>query len=226
MKMDARISALATQIGTDVKTIISKIGPLGGLNTANKGNIVNAINELSNRLINMTTIDDNASVIDKTWSSQKIDTLISELVSAYGAVNLWTDNGQADGYGESTVIDVVRDLYQASKTAVTIDDTLAAADKAWSSQKINQELDARFANLLDSAPEEFNTLKEIADWIANDQTGTAALTQSVNEKVSFKQAQNLTAPEQLQACENIGIGNPDTDFLAIYEAAKVPVTPR
>ena len=28
---------------------------------------------------------------------------------------------------------------------------------------------------MDGAPDTFNTLKEIADWIANDETGTAAL---------------------------------------------------
>lgn len=42
------------------------------------------------------------------------------------------------------------------------------------------ETDTLFSNLIDGAPEQFDTLKEISDWIANDETGTAALINRVS----------------------------------------------
>jgi hypothetical protein len=38
--------------------------------------------------------------------------------------------------------------------------------------------------------------------------------------VRFDASQTLTTPQMLQACTNLGIGDPDTDFLAAYNAAK------
>lgn len=44
--------------------------------------------------------------------------------------------------------------------------------------------------LVDNAPEALDTLKEIADWIANDETGTAALIKKVDDQIE-KEAQDI-----------------------------------
>lgn len=41
--------------------------------------------------------------------------------------------------------------------------------------KINTEIERLFNQIVDGAPEALDTLKEIAKWIADDETGTAAL---------------------------------------------------
>jgi capsid protein len=48
---------------------------------------------------------------------------------------------------------------------------------------------------------------------------------AVDKRVRFDAAQSLTAPEQTQARQNIGaiastaIGDPETDFVSVFEAA-------
>ena len=71
----------------------------------------------------------------------------------------------------------------------------------------------------------FDTLKELQTAILDDQTGISALLAAVDKRVRFDAVQTLTAPEQLQARQNIGavaqtdIGDTETDFVAIFEAA-------
>lgn len=46
---------------------------------------------------------------------------------------------------------------------------------------VDQKVDTAIKALIDSAPEALDTLKEIADWIAEDETGTAALIERVTK---------------------------------------------
>ena len=70
-------------------------------------------------------------------------------------------------------------------------------------------------------PEALNTLKEIATYIESDETLGVSLSTAVTKRVRFDDVQTLTTPEKLQACTNIGIGNPDTDLVAVFNAALV-----
>jgi hypothetical protein len=42
----------------------------------------------------------------------------------------------------------------------------------------------------------------------------------MSKRLRFDAAQTLTTAEQLQACTNLGIGNPDVDLVAAYNTAK------
>lgn len=70
-------------------------------------------------------------------------------------------------------------------------------------------------------PEALNTLKEIATYVESDETLGVSLSTAVTKRVRFDDVQTLTTPEKLQACANIGIGNPDTDLVAVFNAALV-----
>ena len=70
-------------------------------------------------------------------------------------------------------------------------------------------------------PEALNTLKEIATYVESDETLGISLSTAVTKRVRFDDVQTLTTPEKLQACTNIGIGNPDTDLVAVFNAALV-----
>lgn len=102
----------------------------------------------------------------------------------------------------------------------SINDAAASSSTTYSSSKIEAYVSSAIAALVDGAPATFDTLKEIADYISSDQTAMGALTTSINNRVRFDAAQTLTAPQQAQACSNIGVGDPATDFVASYTAAK------
>ena len=65
-----------------------------------------------------------------------------------------------------------------------------------------------------------DTFAEVAAQLEADQSAAAALATAINNRVRFDEAQNLSVAQQLQACTNIGIGNPDVDLISAYNAAK------
>lgn len=74
--------------------------------------------------------------------------------------------------------------------------------------------------LLNGAGAEYDTLKEIGDYIKSDKGAGTALAMAVANRVRFDEAQVLTPEQQKQASANIGLGDITTDFLAIYNRAK------
>ena len=90
-----------------------------------------------------------------------------------------------------------------------------------SESQVDAKITTAVNALIAGAPTALDTLKEIADQLAADESVSAALTTAVNNRVRFDSVQTLTTEQKLQACQNIGIGNPDTDFVATYNAAKV-----
>lgn len=119
-------------------------------------------------------------------------------------------------------------VYSSSKTeqvanaaaSALISDGAASGTKTYSSSKIDTQINAAITALIDGAPEAYDTFKELADYVASDTTAVGAMTASINNRVRFDATQALTAPQQLTVCENIGIGDPTTDFVAAYTTAK------
>ncbi|RAU40154.1 hypothetical protein DBY63_010175 [Pseudomonas sp. RIT411] len=112
-----------------------------------------------------------------------------------------------------------------ANTAV-IDDTKGNGDTGftWSADKIYDTIEAAKAavksDILGGADAAYDTLKELQDIIKADETTAAALATAVNNRLRFDDAQTLTQAQKAQACANIGIGDPDTDFAAAYATAK------
>jgi hypothetical protein len=79
MSLSSQILDLATNIGTDVKNINTKIGNVGLLNTTANTNLVAAINEL-HAATAATVINDEATNTSTTWSSSKVAAEIAALV--------------------------------------------------------------------------------------------------------------------------------------------------
>ena len=94
-----------------------------------------------------------------------------------------------------------------------ISDTSTTTTNTWSSTKISTEITKAINNLINGADVSSDTLKELADKIT-------ALTQADNGLVSAKISQSFTAPEKLQARNNIDvyskaeIGDINTNFVA------------
>lgn len=82
MTLRQHIDALVDAIGAKFKEVIGKIGSTDMLQTTERGSVVGAVNELKTRIDNIgsgnggAAIDDTAPSADKTYSSQKVDSLI------------------------------------------------------------------------------------------------------------------------------------------------------
>lgn len=116
-------------------------------------------------------------------------------------------------------------LVQSAGSAV-IDDTKGNGDTGftWSADKIYDSIELAKAavrsDILGGADAAYDTLKELQVFIQNDATLTSSLVTAVNNRVRFDDTQTLTQAQKAQACANIGIGDPDTDFAAAYATAK------
>ena len=161
MSLQTRIESLVVRIAQEFNAVNTKTGALANLTTADKSNLVSAINELKTMVAN--GIDDASITLTSTYSSSKIVSLLDAL-----------------------------------KTEI-----LGGADAA------------------------YDTLVEIQQYLENNTSGLDALLAAVNVRVRFDAAQTLTVVEQQQARTNIGavaltaVGDTDTDFVAIFEAALV-----
>lgn len=90
----------------------------------------------------------------------------------------------------------------------------------WSANKIYDELQALKTSLIDGAPAAYDTLIEISNYLSGNDTAVSGLVTAVANRVSYADVQTLTTGQKLQACTNIGVGDPDTDFVTAYTTAK------
>lgn len=129
---------------------------------------------------------------------------------------------------KGNLVAAINELYtMASSAGATIDDNAGAGATAvaWSADKIVSEIAiARQGvkdDLVDGAGAAFDTLKELADALGNDPTFAATIASDLANRVRYDAVQTLNTTQKLQACTNIGVGDPEHDFVTDYTAAKV-----
>lgn len=114
----------------------------------------------------------------------------------------------------------------AGEGGAVIDDSAGDGDTdvTWSANKIYDSIEAAKTAvqnaILGGASAAYDTLLELENLLKADETLTATLADAITKRVRFDAPQTLTVAEKLQACQNIGIGNPDTDFVAAFNTAK------
>lgn len=246
MTQTERIKLLAQAIGADIALLKTTIGVKTDLSTTDKTNLVAAINELAIKLKAVETLQQSASEIDdsapkanRVYSSNKVQSLIDDINAILGTL---TASGYADvGAGLKTLKDKVDALeLKAVDLTKLIKDTETETTSVWSSTKTNAAITAAVGTakseltdkiIVDVAkvksdilgagvPETLDTLTEIADKLNGDAALVANLSVALNNRVRFDEAQVLSSEQKTIACTNIGIGEPNTDFVAIYNAAK------
>ena len=110
---------------------------------------------------------------------------------------------------------------QAGAAGAAINDaSTTSTTTTWSAQKSTAAIAQVKTDILGGAGAAYDTLLELQNLIVADESTAAALATAVNNRVRFDASQVLTTPQMLQACTNLGIGDPDTDFLTAYTAAK------
>ena len=154
--LSTQISALATQVGTDIKQILANVGNLSQLTTTQKASLVAAINELKASIQDIAasvgaTINDEEITSDQTWSSEKINDSITAAVNAL--VN-----------GAPETLDTLKELATAIETnqdAISALQTIAAGHVKYNeaqSLTTEQQQQAR-SNIGAAAASDLTTLK-------------------------------------------------------------------
>lgn len=131
-----------------------------------------------------------------TTANGNLVAAINEIYGLLGSVGAIIDDGAGDG-----------------DTSVT-----------WSADKIHDSIEAAKlavkSDLTNGAAAALDTLSELAAALGNDPSFAATMATALTNRVRYDAVQTLTAPQQLQACSNIGVGNPERDFATDYATAK------
>ncbi len=108
----------------------------------------------------------------------KIEGAIEELIARSNGENVKvTYNGT-----EMTLASALASIY------TSISSSISAAD-------VDTKISAAISGLIDGAPETYNTLKEIADYIASDKTAMQTLNDAIGNKVTKEDGKGLSAED-------------------------------
>jgi formate-dependent phosphoribosylglycinamide formyltransferase (GAR transformylase) len=106
-------------------------------------------------------------------------------------------------------------------TPAVINDSATNGTQTWSSTKVNASITSALNAAIAGAPAALDTLNELALAIGNDASFASTMTVALGNRVRFDAVQTLTTPQQLQACTNIGVGDPETNFVTTFNAGLV-----
>lgn len=155
---------------------------------------------------------------------------LTALVNAIGA----KDKQQSNAIGvlaslntttKTSLVAAINEILVTIAGSTQINDAAIATTSTYSSSKIETVVDDAVAEaintVLGGASAAYDTLLEIQTLIQGQDNALGNLLLSVGKRLRFDVAQGLTTAEKTQACANLGIGEPDTDFVATYNAALV-----
>jgi hypothetical protein len=152
----------------------------------------------------------------------RIETLATRIAQEFNTTNGKIGNlAGLSTTAKANLVAAINEVAAAVASGALIDDQNVATTTTYSSDKIVTLLNALKAEILGGADAAYDTLLELQQAIQADQSGLTALTTAVANRVRFDAAQTLTTAEQAQACANIGVGDPETNFVAVFEAALV-----
>lgn len=232
--LSAQISALATQIGSDIKTLIAHDGDLSALTTQQKASLVLALNELKAGLTTVegklgAQIDDSSSGTDKTWSASKINSAITAAVNAL-------INGAPETLD---TIKEVADAIAANQDAIAAIQAVAAGHVKYDGAQdltAEQKTQAR-TNIGAAGTDDINAVKTTIGTLTNlSTTDKASIVGAINEvKGVADQAKTTADTASSTATSALGkananetalttlttnVGDTQADFVAVYEAAR------
>lgn len=156
---------------------------------------------------------------------------IIQLAQAFGAdvKDLRTKQGDLSALSttaKGSLVAALNEVFSLLGSGTEINDTAGngVTTATWSADKIfdsieQAKLDVR-NSLLGGASAAFDTFLELQNALQNNPNLASDLATQIGNRVRFDAAQTLTVAQKLQACENIGLGNPDYDFVVDYNLAK------
>lgn len=129
---------------------------------------------------------------------------------------------------KANLVAAINELYTLAQapSGAQIDDaaTNGATTVVWSADKVFDSIEAaKLAvknELVDGAGAALDTLRELSAALGDNPNFATEIATALNNRVRYDAPQVLTVPQKKQACDNIGIGDPDTDFVAAYTTAR------
>lgn len=234
--LNQQIQNLATQIGSDVKTLIANQGNLTALTTSQKASLVLAINELNSAIsqIDMSkVIEDAQTSADKTWSSNKI---VSEITTKCNEVKSALLGGAGDAYDTlqelATLIEDNKELIDSLQELAGAHVRYDAAQQLSPEQKSQARSNIGAADDADyqTTKSQVNTNKTAIGTLTSlSTTEKTNLVGAINEINSLATTAKNTADSAQSTATNAqsevntletAIGATDTDFVAVYTAAR------
>lgn len=234
--LNQQIQNLATQIGSDVKTLIANQGNLTALTTSQKASLVLAINELNSAIsqIDMSkVIEDAQTSADKTWSSNKI---VSEITTKCNEVKSALLGGAGDAYD---TLQELATLIEGNKELINSLQELAGAHVRYdAAQQLSPEQKTQARSNIGAADDaDYQTTKSqvntnktaIGTLTSLSTTEKTNLVGAINEINSLATTAKNTANSAQSTATNAqsevntletAIGATDTDFVAVYTAAR------
>jgi hypothetical protein len=164
-----------------------------------------------------------------------LETKIIAVVQAIGAdiKDLRTKQGDLSALtttAKTSIVAALNELHALVQAGggggAGIDDTAGdgATTVTWSADKIFDSIEAAKTaiknELTDGAAAALDTLAELAAALNNDPNFAATIATELGNRVRYDAAQTLTTAQKLQACTNIGVGDPEHDFVTDYTTAK------
>ena len=68
-----------------------------------------------------------------------------------------------------------------------------------------------------------DTFKELSEAMKSDQTALAAMAIQIGNRLKVDEVHNLTSQQLTNVYTSLNLGDPDTDFVALFEAELNPV---
>ena len=233
--LNGQIQALATQLGTDIKQIITNQGDLSALTTTQKASLVLAINELKAELgtVDANLIDDSAPSSTKTYSSSKI---VSEIQTKCQEVK----DALLGGAGEAfDTLKELADLIEQNQDLIESLQTLAGSHVRYdAAQELSPQQKTQARTNIGAADDtDYQATKTAVGTVANLQTTEKTnLVGAVNEVLGVANTAKTTADTAKTTADSANtkagqvesdlntfkgqVGATDTDFVAIYTAAR------
>lgn len=123
---------------------------------------------------------------------------------------------------KSTLVNALNEVKAEFATyfSTFINDEITDTETSYSSVKIQELLDSAINSLVNESPEAYDTLKEIADWIANDQTVTTQLLSGINTRLRYDIVESLSTV-QINNVNNTLMLTEDVSYdgmLDVYQA--------
>lgn len=151
--------------------------------------------------------------------AQAVGVDIGELVTSRGDLSQLTTTQK--GNLVAAINELKAGLSSIDLTAIIDDAALAGVtDKTWSADKIISALDQVKTDIIAGAPAAYDTLLEISQYLAANNDQITSILEAIGKRVRYDAAQTLTTAEKKQACDNIGVGDPEVDLVAAYVLAK------
>jgi hypothetical protein len=156
----------------------------------------------------------------------QINGLITRIGTEFKALRIVT--GALTGLttaDKTSLVAAVNEVKASVAGAAGISDGSTGAGSTWSSTKINNEILAAKSSILGTASSAYDTLQEIQALMIADDTETTGILTSLGNRLRIDAAQALTAPQQAFGRDNLNVysrvemGDPNTDFVAAFNAA-------